>query len=147
MYGAPAPAVYPSSQYTPPSFFSRNPDPSTFAVKQCYHCHATTTPLWRRDPNTQHTLCNACGLYLQTRHTLRPKELIELDAEEPEMADSDGENDGPECANCGTRKTSTWRRNQAGAQVCNACGVFERHMGRPRPLALRNDKIRPRAKR
>ncbi|KAJ7131793.1 GATA zinc finger-domain-containing protein, partial [Mycena crocata] len=114
--------------------------------KECSHCHATTTPLWRRDPRTHKTLCNACGLYLYQRHQLRPQNLIAVDNENPEGADSDGDYDGPECSNCGTHKTSTWRRNKAGEQVCNACGVYERMNGKPRPLALRNDKIRPRVK-
>ncbi|KAJ6474545.1 hypothetical protein DFH09DRAFT_1057331 [Mycena vulgaris] len=114
--------------------------------KVCSHCRATTAPLWRRDPRTHKTLCNACGLYLYQNGELRPQKLIAFDAQDLEVADSDGEYDGPECANCGTRKTSTWRRDKAGAQVCNACGVFERMNGRSRPLALRNDKIRPRTK-
>ncbi|KAJ7664249.1 hypothetical protein B0H17DRAFT_952148 [Mycena rosella] len=114
--------------------------------KTCSHCHATSTPVWRRDPRTHKTLCNACGLYLYQRQQLRPQKLITVDTEDLDVADSDGEYDGPECANCGTRKTSTWRRNMAGAQVCNACGVYEKTNRKPRPLALRNDKIRPRTK-
>ncbi|KAJ7506118.1 GATA zinc finger-domain-containing protein [Mycena galericulata] len=117
--------------------------------KECSHCHATSTPLWRRDPRTHKTLCNACGLYLYQRHEARPQSLIAVDSARPAPvgdADSDAEYDGPECSNCGTRKTSTWRRDKAGAQVCNACGVYERMNGKPRPLALRNDKIRPRTK-
>ncbi|KAJ6481497.1 hypothetical protein C8R47DRAFT_589814 [Mycena vitilis] len=114
--------------------------------RQCSNCQATSTPLWRRDPRTHKPLCNACGLYKYQRNEDRPQTLIAVDNQSPGGADSDGEYDGPECVNCGTRKTSTWRRNKAGEQVCNACGVYERMNGKPRPLALRNDKIRPRSK-
>ncbi|KAJ7164395.1 hypothetical protein C8R46DRAFT_998144 [Mycena filopes] len=114
--------------------------------KSCSHCHTTSTPLWRRDPQTHLPLCNACGLYQYQRNERRPSTLIAVDNENPGGGDSDGDYDGPECRNCGTRKTSTWRRNKAGEQVCNACGVYERMNGIPRPLALRNDKIRPRTK-
>ncbi|KAJ7031439.1 hypothetical protein C8F04DRAFT_1110271 [Mycena alexandri] len=116
------------------------------AGKKCSHCQTTSTPLWRRDPRTHKPLCNACGLYLHQRNELRPDKLIAVDNENPGGGDSDGDYNGPECRNCGTRKTSTWRRNKAGEQVCNACGVYERMNGISRPLALRNDKIRPRTK-
>ncbi|KAK7042035.1 hypothetical protein R3P38DRAFT_2888224 [Favolaschia claudopus] len=122
---------------------------STDGTKECSHCRATSTPLWRRDPRTHKTLCNACGLYLHQHGALRPANLIAVDNMNPVLGgDFDAEHDGsgPECANCGTRKTSTWRRGKGGEQVCNACGVYERMNGRARPLALRNDKIRPRSK-
>lgn len=37
----------------------------------CSNCGTTTTPLWRRAPNGD-TICNACGLYLKAKNTLRP---------------------------------------------------------------------------
>jgi hypothetical protein len=46
-------------------------------IKQCYNCGKTSTPLWRRDPSTQRTLCNACGLYLQQRQYQRPQALVD----------------------------------------------------------------------
>ncbi|KAJ6534160.1 hypothetical protein B0H19DRAFT_910881, partial [Mycena capillaripes] len=115
-------------------------------AKECSHCHTRSTPTWRRDPRTHQTLCNACGVYLSTRQQLRPQQLIDLDNEKPGGGGSGSESNGLVCSNCGTRKTSTWRRNKAGDQVCNACGVYERTNGRPRPPELRTDKIRPREK-
>ncbi|KAJ6564887.1 hypothetical protein DFH09DRAFT_473512 [Mycena vulgaris] len=140
MYGAPG------SQYVPSSS-NHGPDPSAYGMKQCYHCHATTTPLWRRDPNTQRTLCNACGLYLHSRHTQRPQELIDADNEDEGRSEtSEGVGNGPECSHCHTRQTSVWRRNKDGDQVCNACGCYQRLKGVERPLSLKRNKIKPRAK-
>ncbi len=41
---------------------------------ECYNCHTTTTPLWRRDPDGQ-SLCNACGLFLKLHGVVRPLSL------------------------------------------------------------------------
>ncbi|KAJ7694328.1 hypothetical protein B0H17DRAFT_931838 [Mycena rosella] len=123
---------------------STRPRPPPTGVKQCYHCGATTTPLWRRDPATQRTLCNACGLYRQQRHALRPQELIDAEQDDPSGDEGDGQ--GRECSHCHTRQTSVWRRNKEGDQVCNACGVYQRLRGKERPLSLKRNKIKPRAK-
>ncbi|KAJ7851194.1 hypothetical protein B0H13DRAFT_2284690 [Mycena leptocephala] len=53
---------------------------------------------------------------------------------------------GPECSHCHTHQTSVWRRNKDGDQVCNACGVYQRLRGKERPLSLRKNKVKPRAK-
>ncbi|KAJ2892461.1 hypothetical protein IWW38_003213, partial [Coemansia aciculifera] len=34
------------------------------SYKQCSNCRTVGTPSWRRHPETQALLCNACGLYL-----------------------------------------------------------------------------------
>ncbi|KAJ7875610.1 GATA zinc finger-domain-containing protein [Mycena leptocephala] len=115
--------------------------------KSCSHCHVTSTPLWRRDPSTQRTLCNACGLYLQQRNRMRPQELIDADIDDDESLQiPDSEYTGPKCSHCLTRQTSVWRRSKTGAQVCNACGVYARLRGKERPLSLRRNKIKPRTK-
>ncbi|KAJ7483267.1 hypothetical protein FB451DRAFT_1028999 [Mycena latifolia] len=142
--GLPNPVSYPSTSCASSSSRPHRLDPSA-GTKQCYHCHATTTPLWRRDPMTHRTLCNACGLYLQQRHALRPQELIDADTDE-ESEGSVGAPDGPECSHCHTRQTSVWRRSKEGDQVCNACGVYERLRGKTRPLSLQRNKIKPRVK-
>ena len=115
-------------------------------AKSCSHCHAKTTPLWRRDPSTMKPLCNACGLYLQQRNKLRPQELIDADDDGSTSDESDANYVGPECSHCRTHHTSVWRRSKAGDQLCNACGVYARLRGKPRPLSLKRNKIRPRSK-
>ncbi|KAF8194823.1 hypothetical protein K438DRAFT_1503330, partial [Mycena galopus ATCC 62051] len=124
----------------------------------CSHCSATSTPLWRRNPATREPLCNACGLYLQQRGSLRPLALIEFDALDScsspllsphlvltELEDADP--NAPECSHCHTRRTSVWRRHKiTGAKLCNACGVYSRLRGKDRPLELRRERVRPRGR-
>jgi len=50
----------------------------------------------------------------------------------------------PVCQNCGTSTTPLWRRNELGATLCNACGLFLKLHGRPRPLNLKTDTIKSR---
>ncbi|EIW76948.1 hypothetical protein CONPUDRAFT_110709 [Coniophora puteana RWD-64-598 SS2] len=38
---------------------------------QCYNCHTTATPLWRKDDEGK-TVCNACGLYFKLHGSARP---------------------------------------------------------------------------
>ncbi|KAF8174012.1 hypothetical protein K438DRAFT_1849820 [Mycena galopus ATCC 62051] len=138
-YGGSVPGPY-AGQYT--NF--QGPDPGT-SIKQCYNCGKMSTPLWRRDPTTQRTLCNACGLYQQQRHEPRPQALIDADNDEDED-EPPIRGDGPQCSECGARKTSVWRRNKDGEQVCNACGVYYRVNGRPRPNTMAPSKVKPRGK-
>lgn len=119
---------------------------SSVHTKSCSHCHATSTPLWRREPTTLKPLCNACGLYLQQRNKHRPQELIDADAADDLSDISEGETSGPECSHCRTHHTSVWRRSKTGAQLCNACGVYSRLRGRDRPLSLKRSRIKPRTK-
>ena len=48
------------------------------------------------------------------------------------------------CFNCGTSKTSLWRRDQDGNSLCNACGLFYKLHGINRPLSMKKDVIRKR---
>lgn len=52
--------------------------------------------------------------------------------------------DGKKCANCGATRTPCWRKGINGEDNCNACGIYSRLRGRPRPIKLdvlqRNEK-------
>ncbi|CAB3223969.1 unnamed protein product [Arctia plantaginis] len=51
------------------------------------------------------------------------------------------------CSNCGTHTTTIWRRDARGEMVCNACGLYFKLHGVPRPTAMRRDTIHTRRRR
>ncbi|KAH7626121.1 hypothetical protein B0T09DRAFT_360786 [Sordaria sp. MPI-SDFR-AT-0083] len=50
----------------------------------------------------------------------------------------------PTCQNCATSTTPLWRRDEMGQVLCNACGLFLKLHGRPRPISLKTDVIKSR---
>ncbi|KAK2025462.1 global nitrogen regulator protein, partial [Colletotrichum zoysiae] len=45
------------------------------------------------------------------------------------------------CSNCFAQTTPIWHRNPEGQPLCNACDLFLRAHGFPRPLGPKTDVI------
>ena len=60
------------------------------------------------------------------------------------FTDHERENIQPVCQNCTTSTTPLWRRDEIGSVLCNACGLFLKLHGTPRPISLKTDVIKSR---
>ncbi|OBT66269.1 hypothetical protein VE03_04370 [Pseudogymnoascus sp. 23342-1-I1] len=60
------------------------------------------------------------------------------------MSNNDRDMAQPICQNCTTSTTPLWRRDEIGSVLCNACGLFLKLHGRPRPISLKTDVIKSR---
>ncbi|CAL1698472.1 unnamed protein product [Somion occarium] len=112
---------------------------------ECSNCGATHTPLWRRGLNDELN-CNACGLYCKLRP--RPKSMRNSHGENRSQAAPRQESQEivAQCYNCHTTATPLWRKDDEGKTVCNACGLYFKLHGSARPISMKSDVIRKRAR-
>jgi transcription initiation factor TFIIIB Brf1 subunit/transcription initiation factor TFIIB len=98
----------------------------------CANCGTTTTPLWRRAPNGE-TICNACGLYLKARNTVRPpwlkRNAIKKATPVPEIPESNNNGTCPGDGHCdGT----------GGSSSCDGCPAYNQHQVNRQALICAN---------
>ncbi|KAK7704224.1 GATA zinc finger protein 3 [Botryosphaeria dothidea] len=91
-------------------------------------------PSRRGVPASVKTLSSFPPLSCLSQH---PKSTIDMAT----LADN---NQQPICQNCTTSTTPLWRRDEVGSVLCNACGLFLKLHGRPRPISLKTDVIKSR---
>ncbi|KAF7727273.1 hypothetical protein EC973_007789 [Apophysomyces ossiformis] len=140
--------TFPSSAPTTPPYSdsqkSRKPSAASVNDPQnkpvCTNCGATSTPLWRRSADDE-LLCNACGLYQKLHNAPRPKTLKPHNARKEARED---ETSQLVCSNCSTTTTPLWRRDDEGAPLCNACGLYLKLHHERRPLSMKTDVIKKR---
>ncbi|EJU00517.1 glucocorticoid receptor-like protein, partial [Dacryopinax primogenitus] len=107
---------------------------------QCANCGAKRTPLWRRGLGDELN-CNACGLYVKQHKKPRPLNLQrDANAAYKNGAGGSGQPQEPtRCSNCDTTNTPLWRKDADGSTLCNACGLYMKLHGAPRPRSLRSE--------
>jgi len=107
----------------------------------CANCGVNHTPLWRRSANDE-ILCNACGLYQKLHKVPRPKSIRQHAVRKDTQAMA--EHETTECSNCHTTNTPLWRRDENGATLCNACGLYQKMHHSARPISMKTDLPRKR---
>ncbi|OBZ84898.1 Siderophore biosynthesis regulatory protein URBS1 [Choanephora cucurbitarum] len=104
------------------------------SATECANCGTTTTPLWRRGPNGE-TICNACGLYLKARNTLRPPTLKRTVHKKTQpMPVNSQQND---CGG-GTCPGGGQCNGTGGSTSCAGCPAFNQHQVNRQTLICAN---------
>ncbi|CAK8671155.1 unnamed protein product [Clavelina lepadiformis] len=102
-------------------------------ARECVHCGSVSASAWRRD-TSGHFVCNTCAIWrngTQIRSTTKAKgKLVSCHRQV--------------CSNCSTTVTTLWRRSPDGNPVCNACGLYQKLHGVPRPRTMKKDSIQTR---
>lgn len=133
---------------TPVNSNTSNNNSAPGGVKaECSNCGATHTPLWRRGLNDELN-CNACGLYCKLHKRPRPKSMRNNHGEGRSQTAPRQESQEvvAQCYNCHTTATPLWRKDDEGKTVCNACGLYYKLHGSARPISMKSDVIRKRAR-
>ncbi|KAI8642659.1 hypothetical protein BD408DRAFT_416305 [Parasitella parasitica] len=94
----------------------------------CSNCGTTTTPLWRRAPNGE-TICNACGLYLKARNTLRPPSMKRNFKSKQEQLQETMTHNTINAADAlaGTCPGGGQCNGTGGSPSCEGCPAFNQH--------------------
>lgn len=80
----------------------------------------------------------------QQPHQQQQQPVTPYNGATPAATAGGNHNGMPTCQNCSTSTTPLWRRDEYGSVLCNACGLFLKLHGRPRPISLKTDVIKSR---
>ncbi|KAG9258948.1 uncharacterized protein F5Z01DRAFT_641833 [Emericellopsis atlantica] len=99
-----------------------------------------------QDHGSMHTSNNQPDAQPQAQHAPPPppQHPVSYNGATPAATAGGGSSGLPTCQNCSTSTTPLWRRDEYGNVLCNACGLFLKLHGRPRPISLKTDVIKSR---
>lgn len=100
--------------------------PNEVSATMCSNCGTTTTPLWRRAPNGD-TICNACGLYLKARNTLRPPSMKRNLKKQQQQPEEQHLQTFSKDAPLGTCPGGGQCNGTGGSPSCEGCPAFNQH--------------------
>ncbi|CAG8493737.1 4372_t:CDS:2 [Ambispora leptoticha] len=99
----------------------------------CANCGITTTPLWRRAPNGE-TICNACGLYLKARNTVRPPWLKRNAIKKATPSSTESS----DTSSTGTCPGDGHCDGTGGSRSCDGCPAYNQHQVNRQALSCAN---------
>lgn len=110
---------------------------------QCYNCHTTATPLWRKDEEGK-TVCNACGLYYKLHGSARPismkSDIIRKRSRHDARAQRSSLTDPPSTSNTPGTPSETPSQTQTPS---GSPGVSRRPTPSPSPILAPDSTTQP----
>ncbi|KAF7789435.1 hypothetical protein EIP86_000379 [Pleurotus ostreatoroseus] len=138
------PSVTPARTKAHPSGQNSNGTPDD-AKAECSNCGANHTSLWRRGPNDELN-CNACGLYYKTASSF-VSFFSQPTASEEFVHQSRRDPHSDSIAEGTAARWSPMLQLSHADHSALACGLYLKFHGKPRPIDMKSDIIRKRARR